>query len=38
MPPEGWVEPVPPGECVVNENHECGWSSKYYVFIVVARK
>ncbi len=28
MPPEGWVEPVPPGECVVNANQECAWSSK----------
>lgn len=25
-PPEGWVEPQPPGECVV-QDQQCGWSS-----------
>lgn len=27
-PPEGWAEPIAPGECVVVENQQCGWSSK----------
>ena len=30
LPPEGWVEPQPPGECVVRDQ-SCQWSSEYII-------